>query len=89
MQGAARGLLTYMPKPGSGKTKAVTLIPGDGIGPEVTDAVVQIVDALEAPIVWERCAQCSRAPPRALWRRPGMPRSWPSLSGAAAIVGDA
>ncbi|KIY96837.1 isocitrate dehydrogenase (NAD+) [Monoraphidium neglectum] len=52
--GAARGLLTYMPKPGSGKTKAVTLIPGDGIGPEVTDAVVQIVDALEAPIVWER-----------------------------------
>lgn len=43
-----------MPKPGSGKSKTVTLIPGDGIGPEVTDAVVQIVDALEAPIVWER-----------------------------------
>lgn len=53
-QGAARGLLTYMPKPGSAAAKTVTLIPGDGIGPEVTDAVVQIVDALEAPIVWER-----------------------------------
>jgi hypothetical protein len=53
--GAARGLMTYMPKPGSSKTHAVTLIPGDGIGPEVTDAVVQIVDALEAPVVWERC----------------------------------
>ena len=53
-QGAARGLLTYMPKPGSSVQKTVTLIPGDGIGPEVTDAVVQIVDALEAPIVWER-----------------------------------
>ena len=56
LQGAVRGLLTYMPKPGSGQTKTVTLIPGDGIGPEVTDAVVQVVDALEAPIVWERCA---------------------------------
>lgn len=53
-KGAARDLLTYMPKPGSGAAKTVTLIPGDGIGPEVTDAVVQIVDALEAPIVWER-----------------------------------
>ncbi|GBF92681.1 hypothetical protein Rsub_05050 [Raphidocelis subcapitata] len=52
--GAVRGLLTYMPKPGSGQRKTVTLIPGDGIGPEITDAVVQIVDALEAPIVWER-----------------------------------
>jgi hypothetical protein len=60
LQGAARELLTYMPKPGSGKAKTVTLIPGDGIGPEVTDSVVQIVDALEAPIVWERCAAARR-----------------------------
>ncbi|KAI8474612.1 MAG: isocitrate dehydrogenase, NAD-dependent [Monoraphidium minutum] len=62
-QGAARGLLTYMPKPGSGKTNTVTLIPGDGIGPEVTDSVVQIVDALEAPIVWERFDGMSGALP--------------------------
>ena len=60
-QGAARGLLTYMPKPGSAAAKIVTLIPGDGIGPEVTDAVVQIVDALEAPIVWERCVESGQA----------------------------
>lgn len=29
------------------------LIPGDGIGPEVTDAVCQILDAAQAPINWE------------------------------------
>jgi isocitrate dehydrogenase len=34
----------------------VTLIPGDGIGPEVTSACVQVVEALKAPVVWERCA---------------------------------
>ena len=28
-----------------GKTHTVTLIPGDGIGPEVTDAVVRILEA--------------------------------------------
>jgi hypothetical protein len=32
----------------------VTLIPGDGIGPEVTNSVVQVIDALRAPITWER-----------------------------------
>lgn len=32
----------------------MTLIPGDGIGPEVTNSVVQVVDALKAPITWER-----------------------------------
>jgi isocitrate dehydrogenase (NAD+) len=31
----------------------VTLIPGDGIGPEIVAAVVQILDALGAPFVWE------------------------------------
>jgi isocitrate dehydrogenase (NAD+) len=34
----------------------VTLIPGDGIGPEITKAVVDVVEALQAPIEWERCA---------------------------------
>ena len=30
-----------------------TLIPGDGIGPEISAAVVEILDALGAPFVWE------------------------------------
>jgi isocitrate dehydrogenase (NAD+) len=32
----------------------ITLIPGDGIGPEVTEAVVRILKAAEVPIEWER-----------------------------------
>jgi len=39
--------------PGKGLMKA-TLIPGDGIGPEISDAVVHILDALEAPFAWDR-----------------------------------
>jgi len=35
-------------------THAVTLIPGDGIGPEVTDAVVSILDRSGVSIAWER-----------------------------------
>ena len=31
----------------------VTLIPGDGIGPEIVGAVCRIVDATGAPIKWE------------------------------------
>jgi isocitrate dehydrogenase (NAD+) len=31
----------------------ITLIPGDGIGPEVTDATRRVVDALGADITWE------------------------------------
>lgn len=32
----------------------VTLIPGDGIGPDVTDAVVSILDAAGAQVEWDR-----------------------------------
>jgi isocitrate dehydrogenase (NAD+) len=32
----------------------VTLIPGDGIGPEVTEATVQVLEATGVPFVWER-----------------------------------
>ena len=32
----------------------MTLIPGDGIGPEVTEAAVQVVEAVGVPIEWER-----------------------------------
>jgi isocitrate dehydrogenase (NAD+) len=34
-------------------THTITLIPGDGIGPEVTDAVVRILDASGVSIAWE------------------------------------
>src|SRR5580693_4031276 len=38
--------------PGAGKIPA-TLIPGDGIGPEIVDAVVKVLDALGAPFTWD------------------------------------
>jgi isocitrate dehydrogenase (NAD+) len=31
-----------------------TLIPGDGIGPEIVDAVIEVLDALGAPFAWDR-----------------------------------
>lgn len=31
-----------------------TLIPGDGIGPEITDATLRILDAAGAPFAWDR-----------------------------------
>lgn len=33
--------------------KQVTLIPGDGIGPEVTDVVVKVFEAAKVPIGWD------------------------------------
>ncbi|HVJ08142.1 MAG TPA: isocitrate/isopropylmalate family dehydrogenase [Acidisarcina sp.] len=38
------------------KVHAVTLIPGDGIGPEVTAAVVRILEATGAKFAWEKYA---------------------------------
>ena len=35
-------------------TRTVTVIPGDGIGPEVVSAALRVVDALGLPILWER-----------------------------------
>ena len=32
----------------------ITLIPGDGIGPEVTEAVVRIFKVAQVDITWER-----------------------------------
>jgi isocitrate dehydrogenase (NAD+) len=32
----------------------ITLIPGDGIGPEVTEAALQVIEAAGVPVVWER-----------------------------------
>lgn len=36
------------------KTIPATLIPGDGIGPEITEATLRALDALGAPFVWDR-----------------------------------
>jgi isocitrate dehydrogenase (NAD+) len=33
---------------------AVTLIPGDGIGPEIVEATIAVLDALGAPFAWDR-----------------------------------
>lgn len=35
------------------KVRAATLIPGDGIGPEISEAVVEIFKAAEVPLEWE------------------------------------
>ncbi len=43
------------------KTHKVTLIPGDGIGPEVTQAVVRILEATGAKFEWERFAAGAEA----------------------------
>ncbi|GFR49396.1 hypothetical protein Agub_g11448, partial [Astrephomene gubernaculifera] len=50
----ARCYNTYLPSPGDAEAHVVTLIPGDGIGPEVTKSVVDVVAAMGAPITWER-----------------------------------
>jgi isocitrate dehydrogenase (NAD+) len=46
--------MTYVPNPGDATEKTVTLLPGDGIGPEVTSAVEEVVRFLRAPIAFER-----------------------------------
>jgi isocitrate dehydrogenase (NAD+) len=43
------------------KTHKVTLIPGDGIGPEVTQAVVRILEATGVKFNWERFAAGAEA----------------------------
>lgn len=46
--------ITYMPSPGDGSPRPVTLIPGDGVGPLVTDAVEQVMEAMHAPVYFEK-----------------------------------
>jgi isocitrate dehydrogenase (NAD+) len=38
----------------SSRPHKITLVPGDGIGPEVTEAVLRVLDATGVPIEWER-----------------------------------
>ena len=42
-----------MAMPRSASPIPATLIPGDGIGPEITDAVVAILDAVGSPFAWD------------------------------------
>ena len=43
------------------RTHKITLIPGDGIGPEVTQAVVRILEATGVRFDWERFAAGTEA----------------------------
>ena len=37
----------------SSEIRRVTLIPGDGIGPEISEAVQKIFEAAEVPVAWD------------------------------------
>ncbi|CAD8092539.1 unnamed protein product [Paramecium sonneborni] len=43
----------YLQRPGEGQLKNVTMLPGDGIGPEITKSVMQVFDALHVPIKFD------------------------------------
>lgn len=36
------------------KSKEIVLIPGDGIGPEISDACIEIIDSFNLPITWTK-----------------------------------
>ncbi|HEV8629485.1 MAG TPA: isocitrate/isopropylmalate family dehydrogenase, partial [Thermoanaerobaculia bacterium] len=42
-------------------TRTITLIPGDGIGPEVTAATGRVLEAAGADLEWERHSAGSEA----------------------------
>ena len=46
-------MVTYMPGPGDGTPRPVTLVPDCGIGPLVTGAMQQVMDAMHAPLYFE------------------------------------
>ena len=50
-QALRRSMVTYMPKPGDGDIRTVTLIPGDGIGPEMTGATPHALISTRAWII--------------------------------------
>lgn len=61
---ARRSFITYVPSVGDAKPRTITLIPGDGIGPEISAAVEEVVEALGAPVEWERFPGVSGSTPR-------------------------
>lgn len=54
----------------AGGVKTVTLIPGDGIGPEISAAVMKIFDAAKAPIQWEERSVTAIQGPGGKWMIP-------------------
>jgi isocitrate dehydrogenase (NAD+) len=43
-----------MKKPANRRSIPATLVPGDGIGSEIVDAVVAVLEAAGAPFAWQR-----------------------------------
>ena len=64
--------------------KLITVIPGDGIGPECVEATLKVLEAAKAPLAYEvREAGASvfgGASPRAFPRRPLSPSARPGWS---------
>lgn len=48
------GAVGFLIKRRSGMSYTITLLPGDGIGPEVTDATVRVLEATGLDISWDR-----------------------------------
>ncbi|GMP87096.1 hypothetical protein CsSME_00039623 [Camellia sinensis var. sinensis] len=46
--------VTYMPRPRDGALRAITLISDDKIGPLVTNAVEQVIEAMHVPVYFDR-----------------------------------
>lgn len=54
MQALRRAISTiYAQSPGTGATRKVALIPGDGIGPEICGSVIDVFNQIHAPIEWD------------------------------------
>ena len=51
-------------------SRMITLLPGDGIGPEVTAATVQVVEAAGAGIEWESFVVGAEGSSDTLWSEP-------------------
>ncbi len=65
----------------------VTLIPGDGIGPEVTGATQEVLAAAGAPISSDQSVFSSQCTPAsAPTRRPGSPSPRPCSAASAATA---
>ena len=46
--------MCFHASPESNHALQVTLIPGDGVGAEITDSVKEIFEAVNAPIEWDQ-----------------------------------
>ena len=58
-------------------TKTITLIEGDGIGPEITAQVVRVLNAAGAPLSFDRQSLGQKA-----WEQPPVPRRLARASAA-------